>query len=332
MGKGIPSMKDHLKHIFFNMGMKFYHLHDRTLRLSCIFLLALSFACFSSNAAGETPIHMPHNKITEAYTISSDKIYTDKISAHDAAYYRIHMHDAFYTMYIKVLDGGYPVPDLIDHVGYSLHFKKTREHSNLILTINSEEEDVSDYVFLSLKNTTPRDIDCSVWYVSKEDTTTKKPQKPTPKPTPKSTPKPAPKPAPKPTQKPAPKPTPKPTQKPTPKPAPEPIQKPAPKPAPKPTQKPTPKPAPKPTPEYVPNPKPEQFMFHPHFIHLRPHETKQITKTSKLKKELVWISTDKNIVTIKNGRIYAKEKGIAIIYVKYKKNTSLTSSVLVRVY
>ena len=78
----------------------------------------------------------------------------------------------------------------------------------------------------------------------------------------------------------------------------------------------------------------------PHFLKMKEGQTKKMTVMVRKKdgtgeKEksgsFNWLSSDKSIVTVKNGKITAKKKGIAVLYIKRNKASSLTSSALIKV-
>ena len=78
----------------------------------------------------------------------------------------------------------------------------------------------------------------------------------------------------------------------------------------------------------------------PHFIKLQPgqkkhlsfHFEKQNFQTSVSVKDFVWISTAPDIISVKNGKIFAKKEGIAIIFLQHKKESFLRSSALIKCF
>lgn len=324
-----------------------YHFHHIK-KFSAVFLFMASIIFYSDTAASETQINTAHNQITESYAISPKRIYSDEISAHDAAYYRI-SSGTFLEIHIKIKKGSAPVPKLLDRTGNPINFHKQHNPSGMIFTVNLQNQKENGYVFFSLKNPTAQDIKYSLWYTPYE-----KEQHSTPKPTPKVTPRP------KTTQRPTKTPTQRPTQKPEKRDVPKPAQPPATRPVPQNPLPEMPKPeenfsfyAPQGTEQekHTPAPPKKQekltLKLSPHFIHLKPKQKKRLTLSLlssgiKVKKnssqkinsknQFIWLSSDEKTAYIKKEMIYAKKRGIVIIYVKHKKRASLISSVLIRVY
>lgn len=79
----------------------------------------------------------------------------------------------------------------------------------------------------------------------------------------------------------------------------------------------------------------KKAVLQPQFLLLQPNSSKKLTITNYTKKntakQFIWLSTNPNIATVKNGIISTHQEGITIIYLKDKKHTKNTSSCLIRV-
>lgn len=79
----------------------------------------------------------------------------------------------------------------------------------------------------------------------------------------------------------------------------------------------------------------KKAVLQPQFLLLQPNSSKKLTITNYTQKntakQFIWLSTNPNIATVKNGIISTHQEGITIIYLKDKKHTKNTSSCLIRV-
>lgn len=79
----------------------------------------------------------------------------------------------------------------------------------------------------------------------------------------------------------------------------------------------------------------KKAVLQPQFLLLQPNSSKKLTITNYTKKntakQFIWLSTNPNIATVKNGIISTHQEGITIIYLKDKKHMKNTSSCLIRV-
>lgn len=79
----------------------------------------------------------------------------------------------------------------------------------------------------------------------------------------------------------------------------------------------------------------KKAVLQPQFLLLQPNSSKKLTITNYTQKntakQFIWLSTNPNIATVKNGIISTHQEGITIIYLKDKKHMKNTSSCLIRV-
>ena len=79
----------------------------------------------------------------------------------------------------------------------------------------------------------------------------------------------------------------------------------------------------------------KKALLQPQFLLLQPNSSKKITITNYTQKntakQFIWLSTNPNIATVKNGIISTHQEGTTIIYLKDKKHAKNTSSCLIRV-
>lgn len=300
--------------------------------LSILCLLYLLFYPCSSNttehdfSAKVLAKEKEHNTISNAFFLETNAIHKEKLEAHEKCYYyvssqknivfSINSHDIQYLKASLFSDTGKQI---------SCHMQKNKNS----LLVAPKNADNTKRIFLCLTNQTVSE--CTVQIQSSIITAaTQKPKKTTASNPETATPKP---------QKPsASNPitvTPKP-QKPsasnpktvTPKPhkpsASNPI-----------TVTPKPHKSTASKPDKNLNTQFKKALLQPQFLLLQPNSSKKITiinyTQKNTAKQFIWLSTNPNIATVKNGIISTHQEGTTIIYLKDKKHTTNTSSCLIRV-
>ena len=285
--------------------------------LSILCLLYLLFYPCSSNttehdfSAKVLAKEKEHNTISNAFFLETGTVHKEKLEAHEKCYYYVSSQKNI-VFSINSHDIQYLKASLLSDTGKQISCHIQRYKNSLLVT--PKNTDNTKRIFLCLTNQTVSE--CTVQIQSSIITATAQKPKKTTASNPKTV-------TPKPRKPSASNPitvTPKP-HKPT---ASNPI-----------TVTPKPHKSTASKPDKNLNTQFKKALLQPQFLLLQPNSSKKITIINYTKKntakQFIWLSTNPNIATVKNGIISTHQEGTTIIYLKDKKHTTNTSSCLIRV-